>query len=361
MSLMIPEVRPDAAVGEHLLIEALCCVIPPQTVEAVINECGVREQRSRKLPSAVTVLLCVAMNLYTADALPDVFRRLVWGLRWLWPKPRDLRVSKAAVSSARSRLGARPLARLFRLVCRPLATPATPGAFGFGLRLLALDGFTLDLADTPENVRAFGKRYTDRGECAWPQARVVALSECGTRAYIDAGVWSHDADERACGRRLLRSVSRGMLLLWDRGFHSCEMIAAVLSRGAHVLGRLPATVKPELVRTLPDGTRIVRLRPADPKMRRAGMAVQVRLIGYTIDDPGRVGHGTEHRLVTTLLDPEQAPAEELVVCYYSSPSRGPYGRLFGSTSGGSSSSAWMNSRRTSGRRSFPCAARDPWE
>ncbi len=149
MSLMIPEVRPDAAVGEHLLIEALCCVIPPQTVEAVINECGVREQRSRKLPSAVTVLLCVAMNLYTADALPDVFRRLVWGLRWLWPKPRDLRVSKAAVSSARSRLGARPLARLFRLVCRPLATPATPGAFGFGLRLLALDGFTLDLADTP--------------------------------------------------------------------------------------------------------------------------------------------------------------------------------------------------------------------
>jgi len=99
---MIPEVRPDAAVGEHLLIEALCCVIPPQTVEAVINECGVREQRSRKLPSAVTVLLCVAMNLYTADALPDVFRRLVWGLRWLWPKPRDLRVSKAAVSSARS-------------------------------------------------------------------------------------------------------------------------------------------------------------------------------------------------------------------------------------------------------------------
>ncbi len=87
MSLMIPEVRPDAAVGEHLLIEALCCVIPPQTVEAV--------------------------------------------------------------SSARSRLGARPLARLFRLVCRPLATPATPGAFGFGLRLLALDGFTLDLADTP--------------------------------------------------------------------------------------------------------------------------------------------------------------------------------------------------------------------
>ncbi len=152
-----------------------------------------------------------------------------------------------------------------------------------------------------------------------------------------------------------------MLLLWDRGFHSCEMIAAVLSRGAHVLGRLPATVKPELVRTLPDGTRIVRLRPADPKMRCAGMAVQVRLIGYTIDDPGRVGHGTEHRLVTTLLDPEQAPAEELVVCYYSSPSRGPYGRLFGSTSGGSSSSAWMNSRRTSGRRSFPCAARDPWE
>lgn len=316
MSLMIPEVHPDAAVGEYLSIEALCSVIPPQTVEAVVGECGARERRSRKLPASVTVLLCVAMGPYAADALPDVFRRLVWGLRWLWPEPGELRVSKAAASSARYRLGARPLARLFRAVCRPLATPATPGAFRFGLRLLALDGFTLDLADTPENVRAFGRRYTDRGECAWPQARVVALSECGTRAYIDAGVWRHDADERACGRRLLRSAGRGVLLLWDRGFHSREMIAAALGRGAHVLGRLPATVKPELVRTLPDGTRIVRLRPADPRLRRTGMSALARLIRYTIDDPNRVGHGEEHRLVTTLLDPERAPAEELALCYH---------------------------------------------
>jgi hypothetical protein len=69
----------------------------------------------------------------------STYRRLVAGLRQLWPDTRELRVSKSAISQARHRLGAQPLVSLFRRVCQPLATPDTPEAFIFGLRLMAVD------------------------------------------------------------------------------------------------------------------------------------------------------------------------------------------------------------------------------
>jgi len=217
---------------------------------------------------------------------------------------------------ARYRLGAGPVVALCRQRCRPLATPATPGALLFGRRLLALDGSHLDLPDTPANERAFGRRPTPRGRSAWPQALVVLLVECGTRAVCDAGVWPGLTDERRAGRRLLRSVGPGTLVLWDRGFQHVAMVEAAVARGAAFLGRLPATVRPVPERVLADGTLLVRLRPADYPRRYCGAHVVVRLIRYTPDDPQRPGHRVEHHLVTSLLDPRVAPAHELVAAYH---------------------------------------------
>ncbi len=175
---------------------------------------------------------------------------------------------------------------------------------------MALDSTVLDLPDTPRNVRAFGRPASSaRHECLWPRARVVALSECATHAICDAGVWRrHDSDERAVGRRLLRSVGPGTLLAWDRGFHSLEMVQAALARGSELLGRLPATVKPKVLDTLADGTRLVAPRPVAGRRRRHLLReeeerITVRLIRYTLDDPDRPGHGVEHRPITSLLDP----------------------------------------------------------
>ncbi len=316
MTLMIRQIAAHDPLGDHLALEALARVVPASTVVGVLAECGAAGRRTRKLPGLVTIFFCIAMNLYTGDCLGHVFRQLVLGLRWLWPDPAALRVSKGALCQARYRLGARPLALLFRRVCRPLATATTPGAFLFGLRLMALDGTTLDMPDTPANVRAFGRQPSPRGTSAWPRVQVVALSECGTHAICDAGVWRWDADERAAGRRLLRSVRRGMLVLWDRGFHSCTTIAAARATGAHFLGRLPATDQPLTVAILTDGTRLVRLRPGDYRRRRRGETALVRLVRYTLADPARPGHGEEHRLVTSLLNPRVAPAEDLVLAYH---------------------------------------------
>lgn len=316
MSLMIREIAPQDPLHSHLALEAVADIFPHATLEAVIDRCGVREQRCRKLPARMTLLVCIAMNLFAHEALPHVFRSLVSGLRWLWPARQALTVTSSALCQARARLGAQPLVALFHSVCRPLAEPTTPGAFLFGYRLMALDGTTLDLPDTPANEAAFGRPGSSRGRSAWPQAQVIALSECGTHALCDAGVWRCDASERHAVQRLLRSLTAEMLVLWDRGLHSFALIVQTRARNAQLLGRLPSNVKPERLCTLVDGTQLVRLRPSDKARRRAGEQVLVRLIRYTLDDPPRPGHQTEHRLITSLLDPRQAPAEELVMAYH---------------------------------------------
>ena len=86
------------------------------------------------------------------------------------------------VIDARERLGARPLVALFKRVCnKPLAEPETiPEAFLFGLRLMAIDGTVLDLPDTPENVRVFGRRRTPRASAVCSPAR-RCRSGCGRR------------------------------------------------------------------------------------------------------------------------------------------------------------------------------------
>jgi hypothetical protein len=113
---------------------------------------------------------------------------------------------------------------------------------------MALDGSTENVADTPENAAAFGRHHADRGDSAFPQVKAVYLAECGTHAIVDAGFWPCQTSERVGGLRMLRSVGPGMLVMWDTGFHDFDMVKLAVDRGAHVLARLPAHVKPQLMR-----------------------------------------------------------------------------------------------------------------
>src|SRR5258706_14572277 len=197
--------------------------------------------------------------------------------------------------------------KLFKAVCRPIATPTTLGAFAYGLRLVALDGSVDEVPDSEANSAYFGRAKAGRGESAFPQVQCVYLCECGTHAIFDAVFWPYAVSERRGGKRLLRSVKAAMLVMWDRGFHDYDMLAGVRLRGGHVLARLPAHVKPTLVQVLPDGTWLAYLRPSDPK-RREHERLLVRIIQYTLDDPTRPGYAQHHRLVTPLLDPSPYPA-----------------------------------------------------
>ena len=291
-------------------------IVPQATIAAVLAVEGRFTERERKLNLLVTVLLVIMMNLYTADSIGAVLEKMAQGLRYIWSDP-DYQVANAsAVSYRRYQVGARSVVALFHQVCQPLAEPDTPGAFLFGLRLMALDGTTEDVADTPANEAAFGRHESDRGPSAFPQVKGVYLVECGTHAMVDAGFWPVQTSERVGGLRLLRSVTTGMLVMWDRGFHDYDMLVQARRRGAHVLARLPAHVKPTVVRVLGDGSYLAYLRPSDYQRRKKGERLLVRVIEYTITDPNLPGWGETHRLVTTLLDPDAYPILELICAYH---------------------------------------------
>lgn len=298
-----------AFLGRWLSPEVLQQVLPAP------GALGPRRSRNRKLNAMTTPLLCVAMNLWRQEELSWVFRELVSGVRWLLAIA-DTTVTRGGVSRARYRLGAAPLEALFRLVCHPLATPETPGAFRFGRRMMAIDSTDFDLADTTANAEAFGRPGNQHAPGAWPRAQLVALCECGAHAICDAEFAPRLADPRALAHRLLRSVTDEMLVMLDQGFYGFDLFAAIRGRQAHVLARVLPYVRPTVVETLVDGTQLVRIAPSDDRRQRAGEHMLLRLIRYTIDDPGRPGHGVEHRLLTSLLDPAEAPALDLILAYH---------------------------------------------
>jgi hypothetical protein len=302
------------------LLEALQRALPGQAIEEVVAATGAQEQRRRLLPAQLVVALVVALGLWARAGLRDVLANLVDELRerdpvaWAgWHLP-----TKSALTQARQRLGPRPLRVLFHRLAGPVAAPPTPGAFLFGLRLMAVAGTTLDLPDTTANGRLFGRPTTGRGTGvgAFPQLRLIWLVEAGTHVRCDAGLRPFFRGEAPAARQLLRSVGPGRLLMWDRGLHSYAMLHAARARDTHCLGRVGKAVVLTPEEALAAGSFVASVYPSPKARRHRTDGIRVRVIEYTLDAPARPGPGERYRLITSLLDPWRYPAATLAVEYH---------------------------------------------
>ena len=313
---ILPISAQNSNVVRQVSLPFLTHVFPEAVVDDVLREHQSHAKRERKLGMVVIIWWLIALHLYGQAPMHAVFEKLCG----LWLRAQTPAHCKGPGASAlvyrRYQLAVRPLATLFHRVCRPLAAEHAPGAFLFGLRLMAIDGQVLAMADTPDNDRYFGRNPGDRGSSAYPQARAVYLCECGTHAVVDAGLWPYVVSEHVGARRLLRRLGPGTLVMWDRGLYSYDQVRAAARTGAQVLCRLSAAVKPTQLRVLPDGSRLVRAFPTDAARRRSGECLDLRLIEYTLEAPGLPGHGQTHRLLTTLTDPQAYPAVDLVCAYH---------------------------------------------
>jgi hypothetical protein len=270
------------------------------------------EQRSRLLPARLMVYFVLAMCLFSGQAYEEVARLLTEGLRerrWRsgWTVP-----STAAIWKARCRLGVEPVRELFAAVCAPVAGRGTRGAFYRDWRLTAVDGTTVDLPDTGANVEAFGRPpRSGRGEqnVGYPQMRMVGLVECGTHVVFDVAIAGLRTGEHALARQVFRSLQPGMLLLADRGFFGVDLWQTAAATGADLLWRVRKDTVLAVVEQLPDGSYLSEIFDrSDIHHSRSG--VRVRVVEYTIS-----GHDNVYRLITTILDPTRAPAEQLAALY----------------------------------------------
>ena len=301
-----------ARLSDYLSVGVIAQVFPLAAVRAALAECGRRSQRQRSLPAEVMVYYVIALALFRSVSTREVLRCLVDGLRWM-ASSMPVRVSgKSSISRARTRLGTAPFEALCRARVGVVAEQHARGAWYRGRRLVAFDGSTLDVPDEAENREEFGVPGAGRGQAAFPQVRLTAVVEVGTRA---AFAWHRGPlreSEAEQAEALLGHLSEGMLVLADRYYFGFPLWLRATRTGADLLWRVKANTRLPVLERHADGSFRSIVGGSGRDRRRSKGECAIRVVEYRIE-----GEGDEvFRLATTLLDPDQAPATELAALYH---------------------------------------------
>lgn len=275
-------------------------------VEEALAQTGSAQHRVRDLPARVVVYLLLAGCLFADLGYTQVWDRLVAGLEGGGvPRP-----SASALTQARRRLGVKPLRFLFDLLRGPAATATDTGVRWRGLLLCAFDGTLVTVADSAANLSVFTKqRNGPRADSGYPTMRLVALVACGTRTIIDAVFGPTRDGELKYTQRLLANLRAGMLVIADRAYIAGPLVAAIAATQADVL------IRSKIGRGAPKLQALHRFHDGSYLSMFGGIKVRVIDAKITIATTTGRDIGT-YRLVTTLLDPDQYPAFELVKLYH---------------------------------------------
>lgn len=300
--------------SDHLSLGVIARTFPPERVRQILAETGKASERERDLPAQVMVYYVMALALYMTASTREVLRCLLEGLRWLWGAEAVKVAGKSGISQARTRLGDEPLCLLYERLVHPVATPATHGAWYRRWRLISLDGSCLDVADTAANRGAFGRPEASRGAGAFPQLRFVALVENGTHVLFAARLDSFATGETVLAKRVLAALRPGMLCLADRQFFGHALWQEAAATGADLLWRVKRNLRLPREAVLADGSYLTTIYPSEKDRRHRANGGRLRVVEYRLE--GIADAEPLYRLVTTILAPAQAPAEELAALYH---------------------------------------------
>jgi len=283
---------------------------PRAVIDKILEETDRAGVRRRKLPGYLMVYYVIALGLMVSVSAREVLRRLLDDVRDHLPDGAELIASRAAICKARQRLGVEPIRELFERVARPIAKRTTKGAWFGPLRLVALDGSSLNLQDTQANRERYGKApAAGKTTSPLPLIRFVALCEIGTHVLFAVRMAAWRISEVALAKRLIDRLEPGMLCLADRLFYGFELWNQAVATGADLLWRVQKKIPLPRLQMLADGSYLSELRArSNAKVADRARRVPVRVIEFNVT----VGQQREHyRVITTMLDPEKAPAIEL--------------------------------------------------
>src|SRR3989440_5176884 len=318
------EMEIDDKVCEQVSMTMLSEVYPKEVIERCVRESHPWSSKARRVRASTAlalVLFVMAMALWSRLNQCQVWHKLVGKLSDLHPGEPEDGLSDSGISGRRQVLGSQGMQALMRERCQLIAQPSSmPSAFFGRYRLMAIDGTLFNTAETTANSLAFGRSNNQYGPGAYPQVRCVLLAECGPHAVVGLEIGRYEVSEVHGAHRLLEQLGPDMLVMVDAGITSGGFVEHVRERGAHALGALEAGgwghLSPQ--RRLADGSVLAWVGPTRPGSAqyplRRGM--WVRIISYRVTDE-RLGElGKVYRLVTTLLNPQQAPARALIALYH---------------------------------------------
>jgi len=288
-------------------------------VQSILEATGKASIRQRCLPAHVVMYYVIAMALFMHVSCREVLRCLLEGVRWLFGSMVDIQVAgRAGISQARTRLGVEPVMCLHDEVVKPIAVRSekgtTKGAWYRQWQLTSLDGSTMDVVDTKENEAAFGRPKASRGDSAYPQIRFVSLVENGTHVLFGSRMDSYKTGEIALSKLVIKNLRKGMLCLADRLFFGYKLWKESIATGADLLWRVKKNIYLPCLKRFADGSYLSKIYASKKDRRHDQDGIIVRVIEYRLE--GVAHEETLYRLVTTILDPEQAPAAELAALYH---------------------------------------------
>jgi len=315
MARTLAELPKGSRITDYVSLGVLAKTFPMQKVKSVLASTGKDSIRQRDLPAHVVLYYVIALALYMQSSYREVLRCLLEGIQWfLHPAVKVKITGKSGISQARTRLGVEPLRHLHDEVVRPIATQETKGAWYRSWHLVSLDGSTMDVADEKLNEKAFGRPTASRGRSAFPQVRFVSLVENGTHVLFGTQVGDYGIGELALAKGVIGFLKLGMLCLADRYFFGFDLWNQAKSSGAELLWRVKNNLRLPVEERLVDGSYLSRIYPSQKDQRHRTNGVLVRVIEYQLE--GVPGAELFYRLLSTILDPEKAPAKELAALYH---------------------------------------------
>ena len=315
MARQVATLPEGSRITDYMSLGVIAKTFPPTKVRSVLAATKTMSVRQRDLPAHVVVYYVIALALYMQSSYREVLRCLLEGVQWLLDPSLPIKVTgKSGISQARTRLGWAPMRRLHDEVVRPIAEPATKGAWYGPWRLVSLDGSTLDVADEVSNEAAFGRPGASRGTSAYPQIRFVSLVENGTHVLFGSAMADYATGEVTLAESVLGGLRGGMLCLADRQFFGFGLWTRAQGTGADLLWRIKKNMRLASDRRLADGSYLSRIYPSERDWRHKTNGVTVRVIDYRLE--GVTDAEPIYRLLTTILDADIAPAHELAALYH---------------------------------------------
>ena len=303
---------------KQLSLASIMQVITQHKVKEALEATGTASKRNRLLPASLVVYLVLLLAFYAEVSVRENVSILLDHLRALFGRDNVKRPADSAVSKARQRLGAKPFEWLFEQVALPVGDETLPGCFWRGLRVVAADGTTANVQDTAANRERFGLHHNQYGTVGYPQMKAVVLVECGTRLPLACALGRNDTYEPGLFDQIAPTLDKDMLMLADRAYFDYLRWKTCAARAGGLLWRVKSSLILKPIEAFADGSYLARIRPSSKLTRKGlcqkGESLIVRVIEYRpLFEDGTEGDTV--RLITTVLDPAQALADELAQLY----------------------------------------------
>ena len=255
-------------------------------------------------------LLAALLFHYTVSWAGSFAEHLFWLL--------GIQMAESTLSERRQALPLEVFEELLKRLLRPIVG-ASAQAFYRRWRLVAVDGVSFSLPNTPPVKRSCRKGGNQNGKAAFAKLQCAALVELVMHNPLAACLGCKGESEWKLAQGLLDHLPQKCLLLADRLYGCGAFLVAAMERLKRCDGHFLVRVKQGLkvlrqIKRLKDGTRLVEVKALVPGDRhRVAATLQVREIYALIKRQGF--RPVQIRLWTSLTDPKQAPAQELVALY----------------------------------------------